>query len=222
MTLVVFTSAGPVMTAATLDVGMIQAFVGIGRFGGAVGVLAGVVFDAAVLGVDLEIDAELPVAEDRVAANGVAVAGQRRGAVLGRYRCRRRCPVLKAMMLPPVLLVSKPITLSSPPRMLTPRFEAVVAGAIGPGELAGDVGADVIPLHQIPMPLDIDAGLRIARDDVAGSRRGAADDVIARIVEGDPVAVIRDHRIAERVEADDVADDPIVRRAVAVDRDPHR
>ncbi len=92
------------------------------------------------------------------------------------------------------------------------------AAAVRQGERAGDVGADPVPLDDdagAGLRADVDAVARVARDQVAGPRLGAADDVVRGVAEVDEHAraAAQRHR-AGRVGADQVPLDDHTARGV--------
>src|SRR5262249_28838820 len=95
------------------------------------------------------------------------------------------------------------------------------------GRVSGGVGADVVALHDVadrPVPLDVDATETaretVARNDVPGRRRGAADRVVGGpIVQHDALVAVADGKGAGEVGADQVALHHVAGGACDIDAD---
>src|SRR5262249_28075958 len=91
---------------------------------------------------------------------------------------------------------------------------------VGPGQLAGAVGADVVALddHAVGHRISNDAEAEVAGDDVTGRGRGAADDDVVRVDDVDTVGVVAQRGGAVGAQADGVALDEGAGGGGAVER----
>ena len=146
------------------------------------------------IGALVEVDAQAGVAVDRIGEDRVTGAGihaHTRAAVVGNHIADRAADLVARRVVE----------------------EAHAIGPVAQAGVASGIGADEVALNDVPRTIvnHHSAAAAVTGNDVARSRRGAADGIVGRGSDAHAVVVVRQRRCTGHVGADVVAQHCIAR-----------